>query len=136
MLRVGFRYKTQILSVALMVPLLFMAGKVAAQDLSIFSPDLAWPDLTQDDLNRMHAAAARLFEGQSIGAVERWSNPASNDAGQVKLIRAFDANGMPCRTIDYTLIFQGGGNSPDHYVLSWCRIPGGVWKIVALPPPP
>jgi uncharacterized cupin superfamily protein len=29
-----------------------------------------------------------------------------------------------------------GTNSPQHYVLSWCRVPGDVWKIVALPPPP
>jgi predicted dinucleotide-binding enzyme len=45
-------------------------------------------------------------EGRSIGAVERWRSPHSNDAGEVKLIRALDVNEMPCRTIDCTVLFQ------------------------------
>src|SRR5262249_9108158 len=29
----------------------------------------------QDDIDRMEAAAARLYEGRSIGTIERWRNP-------------------------------------------------------------
>jgi hypothetical protein len=97
-------------------------------------PILAWPGLTQDDLQRMHAAAARLYEGRSIGTIERWRSPESKDAGEAKLIRSFEANGMSCRTVDYTIRFETMRGSPDHYVLNWCQVPGDTWKIVELAP--
>jgi surface antigen len=98
-------------------------------------PTLAWPGLPQDDVDRMHSAAARLYEGRSIGTVERWRNPDSKDAGEVKLIRSFESHGMPCRTIDYTIRFQSRRDSPDHYVLNWCRVEEGSWKLVELARP-
>lgn len=110
------------------------AGAALAQH-AIFVPQLDWPGLSQDDAARMHAAAARLYEGRSIGTVERWRSPASNDAGEVKLLESFDVRGMPCRTIDYTIRFDTNRDSPDHYVINWCRVQGGVWKIVEVVPP-
>jgi surface antigen len=97
--------------------------------------DLAWPGLTQDDLDRMHAAAARLYEGQSIGTVERWRSPQSQDAGEVKLIRTFSAYGMPCSELDYVIRFQTERDNPDHYVVNWCKLQNGEWKIVQIPSP-
>jgi surface antigen len=85
----------------------------------------------------MHAAAAKLYEGRPVGAVETWATPDGTMSGQVKLLHSFDSFNMPCRTIDYTIRFQGMLNSPipDHYVLNWCRVPAGVWKIVQIPSP-
>jgi hypothetical protein len=97
--------------------------------------DLAWPGLSADDLDRMHAAAERLNEGRSIGTVERWRSPDSSDAGEVKLIRSFTTHGMPCRTLDYFIRFETQRDRLDHYVINWCKIPTGEWKIVELPPP-
>jgi hypothetical protein len=51
----------------------------------VMSYALSWPGLTQDDIERMNAAGARLYEGRSIGTVERWRSPDSKDAGEVKL---------------------------------------------------
>ena len=98
-------------------------------------PIPAWPGLPADDVNRMTAAAARLYEGRSIGTVERWRSPDSKNAGEVKLVRSFDSHGMPCRTIDYTIRFNEQRNAPDHYVLTWCKIGDEGWKIVELPTP-
>jgi surface antigen len=97
-------------------------------------PSLGWPGMTTDDVARMNAASARLYEGRSIGNVERWRSPRSADAGEVTLTRAFDWHGMPCRTLDYTIRFEVQRGSPDHYVMTWCRIPDGSWKIVEVPP--
>ncbi len=83
----------------------------------------------------MSAAAARLYEGQSIGTVERWRSPDTGNAGEVKLTHNFESHGMPCRTIDYTIRFAEKTNNIDHYVVNWCRVSEGVWKIVEVPTP-
>ena len=95
-------------------------------------PEIAWPGLPQDDLERMEAAAARLYEGRSIGTIERWRSPDTKNAGEVKLLRSFDSHGMPCRTIDYVIWFEEQRDRPNHYVLNWCRVPEGSWKIIEL----
>jgi surface antigen len=83
----------------------------------------------------MNAAAARLYEGRSIGTVERWRNPNTNDAGSVELVKSFEAHKMPCRTLSYTIRFETRRDSPTHYVINWCKIQEGEWKIVELVPP-
>jgi surface antigen len=94
---------------------------------------MPWSGLSRDDLNRMHAAAARLYEGRSIGTIERWRNPDSNDAGEVKLLRQFEAKGMPCSQIEYT-IRLAGTQELRRYALSWCKLSTGDWKIVDVAP--
>src|SRR5262249_58969980 len=91
--------------------------------------ELVWPGLTPDDVERMYAAAARLYEGRSIGTIERWRSPDSGDAGEVKLTRSFEANGMPCRTLDFTVRVEVKRNSPRHFVSTWCNVPDVGWKI-------
>ncbi len=93
----------------------------------------ALPGVSSDDVNRMHAAAARLYEGKSIGTVERWRNPDTKDAGEVQLIRSFDYKGMSCRTIRYTIRYESRRNRLHHHVVNWCRVPAGTWKIVDIP---
>jgi len=125
----------------------YLAGGLALALLTAFVPnparaqpwlfDLSWPGMNQDEVNRMQAAAARLYEGRSIGTIERWRNPDTKAAGEVKLVRSFDAYGMPCRTLDYTVRFESARNSPNHYVVNWCKVQGdrgADWKIVELAP--
>ncbi len=106
-----------------------------AQTLLPQMGDVLWPGLTQDDIDRMHAAGARLYEGGSIGNVERWRSPDTKDAGEVKLTRSFTTRGMPCHTLEYTIRFDNVRNNPSRYVLNWCKTEGGEWKIVELPRP-
>ncbi len=94
---------------------------------------MAWPGLTADDVDRMQAAAARLYEGRSIGTIERWFNPDTKDAGVIKLVRSFTASGMPCRELDYVIRFETARNAPTHYITNWCKIESGEWKVVELP---
>jgi len=82
--------------------LVALAPRVSAGQ-TLLNTDVAWPGRTQDDVDRMHAAAARLYAGRSIGTVERWRSPDSKDAGEVKLVQSFTAHAMPCRTLDYTI---------------------------------
>ena len=116
--------------------LLVAASPAAVAQQALFDPALTFPGLSQAALNSMHAAAAKLYEGHPVGAVETWASP-DGTSGQVKLLHSFDSSKMPCRTIDYTIRVQGILNNPnpDHYVLNWCRVPPGVWKIVQIPIP-
>jgi hypothetical protein len=119
---------------ALLLPVgLGLSVEPARADVSAF-PVPAWPGLPKDDFDRMTAAAERLYEGQSIGTIERWRSPDSKNAGEVKLTHSFEAHGMPCRTIDYVIRFNEKRARPDHYVLTWCKLPNDGWKIVELPP--
>jgi surface antigen len=125
-----------LLSLASLAVMLATAPCVHAQRVPSQMPgtELAWPGLTPDDVERMYAAAARLYEGRSIGTIERWRSPDSSDAGEVKLVRSFDANGMPCRTLDFTIRVEVKRNSPRHFVSTWCKVADVGWKIVELPP--
>ena len=120
----GVRPLAMVLALSVALP----AGVTAAGIV----PEIAWPGLPQDDLARMEAAAARLYEGRSIGTVERWRSPDTKNAGEVRLLHSFDSHGMPCRTIDYVIRFEDRRDRPNHYVLNWCQVSEGTWKIVEL----
>ena len=124
-----------LLTAGSLAALLAAAPCVHAQRVPSQMPgaELAWPGLTPDDVERMYSAAARLYEGRSIGTIERWRSPDSGDAGEVKLTRSFEANGMPCRTLDFTIRVEVKRNSPRHFVSTWCNVPDIGWKIVELP---
>jgi len=92
----------------------------------------AGPTLTQDDVDRMHAAVVRLNEGRSIGTVERWRGASSGNSGEVVLTRRFVAKGMDCHALHYVVHFNRRPNSPRSFVFNWCRQPDGAWKIVEL----
>jgi hypothetical protein len=111
-----------------------MAPRLSAGQ-TLLNDDVIWPGLTQDDIDRMHAAAARLYEGRSIGTIERWRSPDSKDAGEIKLLRSFTVRGMPCHALEYTTRFDTERNRPSHTVINWCMVQQGVWKIVELIPP-
>ncbi len=102
---------------------------------TFLNQDVAWPGLTRGDLDRMHAAAARLYESRPIGTIERWRNDHSRNAGEIKLVRSFTARGMPCRTLDYTTRFNVDPTTASHAAINWCMVQQGEWKIVELAPP-
>ena len=94
-----------------------------------------FPALTHDDLDRMHAAAARLLKGRTrpIGASERWHGRGSGHDGEVRFVRGFNVNGIPCRTLDYSIRNLGAGDGDEDFILNWCLVPGEGWKIVEYP---
>jgi surface antigen len=120
---------------SLIVGLFVLSTPGLAVAQTLINSDVAWPGLSHDDIDRMHAAASRLYEGRSIGTIERWRSPDSKNAGEVKLVRSFDAYQMPCRRLDYTIRFDSVRDRPSHYVVNWCKIPEGDWKIVELVAP-
>jgi surface antigen len=78
----------------------------------------------------MNAAAARLYESRSIGALERWRGVGTQNAGEVALLRRYSQTGAPCASLRYVIRYKGVSGNPTVYVHDWCRMPDGVWKIV------
>jgi surface antigen len=107
------------------------AGSAGAQ----MFPPIGFQPLTKDDQARMHAAAARLYEGRSIGAVERWRSPTSKDAGEVAVTRTFTYDGKPCRTLVYRVRFNADRSRIVQYQYNWCMVSKGEWKIVEVNDP-
>lgn len=114
---------------------LTLCAMPASAQLTPLLPDRHWPGLTADDLNRVHDAELRLFEGRSIGTIERWRNPDTGDAGEIELMRKYDVKGSPCRRVSYRVRFAEEPTELQHFVLNWCRQPSGDWKIVPKGPP-
>lgn len=102
---------------------------------TLLNDDVAWPGLTRGDINRMHAAAARLYEGRSRGTIERWQNAHSKNGGEIRLLRSFTAHSMPCRTLEYTTRFNVDRTRLSRATVNWCMVQQGEWKIVELMPP-
>lgn len=122
-------------ALSLAVGLLASIANLPVSAQTLLNNVVAWPGLTQDDIQRMEAAAARLYENTSIGTVERWRNPDTRTAGEVSLVHSFEINKMPCRTIDYKVRFDSVRHLPTHYSMNWCKVPDGSWKIVEVAPP-
>ena len=113
------------------VPLLTAPVPAAAQ--SLIPPLGARNGLSNDDLDRMNAAATRLCENRPAGSVEDWRNPKTRNAGSVKLLRRFETDGMPCWRMEYTIRFERVRHRPRQYRVNWCRTDTGELRIVEHP---
>ncbi len=117
--------------------LLMLAASIAAAPRSASGQEpltplgIPWAGLNVDDIARMNAAAARLYGGHAIGTVERWRNPDTQDAGSVILQQHYEAGGMPCLRMEYTIRFQNAKQPPSHYAVSWCKAADDQWKMAA-----
>jgi hypothetical protein len=124
------------LSAAALIAVFSLTSRVALTQpfpLPTPAPAFPFPGVPPGDADRIQAAAARLREGRSIGTVERWRNPDTKDAGEVELLRRFDHDGMPCRTIRYTIRYKSQPDRLNRSVVNWCRVLDGTWKIVEIP---
>jgi surface antigen len=90
----------------------------------------SWPGHARDDIDRMNNASARLYEGRSIGTVERWRNPDSGNAGSVKLVRNFKSQGMPCHEMRYRIRFASRASGTSDFTVNWCKTQSGEWKTL------
>jgi|GEM_PF-2446615 len=119
----------------LLFALLAVLPAAALAQVNPVVPNQIWPGgLSDDDISRMGAAAARLYEGHAIGDVERWRNPDTGNAGLVRLTRRFESNGAPCRTLQYVIRVAKRPRTPAHYRITWCKLNTGEWKIVEAKP--
>ena len=123
---------TRFIVVALAIVGISATGAVAVGPTDSLSGGEGWFGLSRADLDRMNTAAALLYEGPPGSTVERWTSTFSGKSGEVRLVGSFNFHGMPCRKLDYT-VTSTDQPAPGHYVMNWCRVPDGTWKIVEVP---
>lgn len=115
------------MALALASPLVLAIPAVAQN----FAPMLqgVYPQLSGADIDRMGAAAERLYSGTAIGTVERWRNPDNGNSGTVALVGTPEYRGQPCRRLEYTARIAQRNQELTTSILTWCRTESGEWKI-------
>jgi len=123
------------LAIAMVMTIVPVTGALAMVPTDSYVGGLGWVGLSKADLDRMNAAAARLIDQPYFGATVRWDSPDTGKSGEIRLLNSFGFRGMPCRTLDYTVSPSDPTDNHAHYVMSWCWVPEGVWKVVEIPTP-
>jgi surface antigen len=85
--------------------------------------------LKQDDIDMIHRTVNEQIHGKAVGAAASWSNPATGNAGTIKLLKKYRSKDRQCETVQYTLTTAAGTVSPEHYTFNSCLQPDGTWKI-------
>lgn len=81
--------------------------------------------LTPQDLDLLKAAVGTALESNDADARVAWVSPASEHAGEARVLRRFQIRGMPCAEIEH--VFTTGGGR--RYVLPFCRYSDGNWRL-------
>jgi len=87
-------------------------------------------ELTKQDLDIIHHTVSVHVHGKPVGTTAKWSNPDSQNAGKITLVRKFTRNGQQCETLDYRLTTKRRPVGPQHYRLSSCLQPDGQWRLI------
>jgi surface antigen len=97
--------------------------------LTILAPAAAAAELDRADEAFRAASYGRAWTGP-VGAIQRWSNPASGNGGEIRTVkeRRDAASGQPCREIEETVTTEGGTPTTGYAV--GCRSSDGGWRIV------
>jgi surface antigen len=85
--------------------------------------------LTQQDLDMIREAVTNQVHGKAAGTTATWSNPASGNAGSIKLLKKLHRANQQCEEIEYTVRSGGTPVYTEHYNFTSCLQPDGTWKI-------
>lgn len=80
--------------------------------------------LTTADAEMLSGALDAALAAEQEGTEERWSNPASGASGNVTFRRAFQRDGLPCRSLHILITAQAITRDG---VFEMCRQPDGNW---------
>ncbi len=95
----------------------------AAQVINPFSKDSL--ELSEEDDALMRDAIRSVLESGTVDTAKSWSNPKTGISGRATLLRVFDKDGARCGEVEHVFTEPRG----SRYVLPFCRVPDGKWKI-------
>lgn len=116
-------------AMAILAAVVFLAAGVEAQinPFGRYSSDR----LTEEDKHLAEQASAKIYQAPAppVGTSEGWNNPGTGNRGTVTLVGFREYQGLPCRTLRYTVEFSGT-DRPVELTLDRCRTGDGQWKIL------
>jgi surface antigen len=103
------------------------AGGALAQG-NPFNP-LVRLKLSSEDIAMAGSAADQLYEAGAVGEVAAWSNDATGNSGQVKLLEMFEYEGYACKAVEH-VIKTAKNPDPNTLVVKSCLAEDGTWKLI------
>jgi surface antigen len=82
--------------------------------------------LTAADIDLAQSAAREQMDGQPVGTVIRWENPATGAYGTVELLRLYERDTLSCREVMHHFRSESEGNG--ELLSRICLTPDG-WKF-------
>jgi hypothetical protein len=73
--------------------------------------------LKQQDLDMIRSAVTNEVHGKPVGTATSWSNPASGNAGSIRLVKKLTRKAQQCEDIEY-LVRSGGRRSTLSTIIS------------------
>lgn len=102
----------------------------AQAQISPFRNSRNSPKLNAEDTRMLDDSLGRLNGASDVhaGQSDRWSNPQTGSSGTSTIERVFRSGDMPCHAVRLAVSARGR-KRPVSYNLTYCRTPGGEWKI-------
>jgi hypothetical protein len=113
-------------------PKTFVMLGVASALLSAPVPAVAGPnefaeslaELSNADRQAMERARNEVLAKMQQGAVSMWKDDRTGHAGEARLARAYERNGLPCAEVEHFLKLP----RESRYVIPFCRDGSGTWR--------
>lgn len=107
------------------VVVLSSIGLGTAQAATLDNPFPAAENLTQDEITQISAAFEQALADGKPGTVVVWKSSESGRAGQVRVLRGWDAKDGRCVEVEQR--FNKGNKAI--YEVPYCQGQDGAWKI-------
>lgn len=89
-----------------------------------------WFRLEDADHAAIMAAEDRILASEPIGrgTTESWAGEGTGNTGRITILKVFQKDEMPCLETAYDFRIARVAD-PIRYVVPWCRIADGSWKM-------
>jgi surface antigen len=104
------------------VALLAMTSAQAAN--LAFMKDAPIARFTDQDMQLFTQTLNGVLDSGADGEARKWSNPDTKAGGEVKAIKSFARDAMPCRRVAIKNKAKGRSNSGQY---NFCKKPTGEW---------
>ena len=84
-------------------------------------------DMTETDFKMIGDAIQQLAKIEETGTDVKWDNPESGNSGEHTLVRQYEKDKLPCKSIDGHIQVK---EKERHYgQVEICRQPDGAWEV-------
>ena len=90
----GFLFRAALVSLVIA-----LCGPAMAASNLTFLKDSPLQQFTKQDMQIFKQTLGDMLDKAAVGDSKKWSNPATEATGEIKVVKSFDRKGTPCRTM-------------------------------------